>query len=103
MRKLRKKTTYLIERTLQNIQGSSNEEYKVTEELVERIINSSECKAEDFILFLKEKRPDFYLLIDNASSYQKNLQNSSLKNWETYINYLDYIKNKLIKLPLIFI
>jgi len=80
MRELRKKSSEQIERTLQDIYGFSNEEYKITEELAKIIINSPESKAEDIKLFLKEKRPDFYSLIDTASSYQKNLQNSSLKN-----------------------
>ena len=100
MRELRKKSSDQIERTLQDIYGFSNEEYKITEELAKIIINSPESKAEDIKLFLKEKRPDFYSLIDTASSYQKNLQNSSIKNKETYISNLEYISNKLIsKLP----
>lgn len=103
MGSFKNKNSYEINNEIQKIMNFTNNEYHIKEKLIELIQNSPESKADELKNFIKEKRPDFYELIDTASTYQKKIEQSDLDNKDTLIDNLKFIAEKgICSVPQIF-
>ena len=76
---------------VQNIMNFSFSENEIKEELVNLISNSPETKANELKNFIRQKRPDFYELINTTASYQKKIEESTIEDKNKFIDNLKFI------------
>lgn len=76
---------------VQNLMNFSYSENKIKEELVNLIKNSPETKANELKNFIRQKRPDFYELINTTASYQKKIEESVIEDKNKFIDNLKFI------------
>ena len=93
MYSFKNKYKYEIRNEIQNIMEFLPNEYNIKEELITLIENSPETKADDLKYYIRNNRPDFYELIDTATTYQKKIKESDLEDKSNFIDNLKFIIN----------